>query len=340
MTATDLSAEAIVVAHSAAAVLLVISGAAKIAKPSSVEGLLGSLRIPAARRLSAKPPVLALGMAEVGVGILALAIGGPPIAAGVGVLYVVFAVTALRAASVGVASCGCFGTFDTPPTWIHSVSNAALAGVSFLAIGLPAPVELMQDRAAAGIGFVLVVGLFASLLLGLFTAVPSMSTRTAAGATDVIAAGAAKRTDLDTADGIAAGATDGTDLDSADGITARVDDGIAAGAAKRTDLDTADGIAAGATDGTDLDSADGITARVDDGIAAGATDGTDLDTAARVDDGIAAGAAKRTDLDTAARVDDGIAAGAAKRTDLDTAARVADGSAAGVADRTDRDSSA
>lgn len=159
--------DVVVALHAAAAVLAVVAGAAKIVRPLPTAELFGSLGLPEDRRL----PAL-LGGAEVVVGVGALAVGGSVAAVAVGVLYTGFAVVVVRALAVGAESCGCFGRAEAPPSWIHVVGNLAFATVSFVAAAADTPVEVMDGQPAAGIGFVVLVGVIAGLALVAFTALP------------------------------------------------------------------------------------------------------------------------------------------------------------------------
>jgi len=156
----------------AAAVLLIIAGIAKVARPSTTADMLFSLGVPDLGFLGGERLAVGLGIVETAVGIGALAIGGPAAAAIVGVFYLGFAGAVVRALSVGAVSCGCFGRVDAPPSWLHVVGNTALAAASFVAIAGSTPVEVMDDQPAGGVGFVVLVGVLAGLALVMFTALP------------------------------------------------------------------------------------------------------------------------------------------------------------------------
>lgn len=126
VTTTVLSVLALAGPFLAAAVLLVAAGAAKVRDPRSLVRALRSvgLRVP--------PWVVRAGAAaEVALG-LAAAGGSRPAAAGVAVSYLLFTgfvLVALRRGGV-LASCGCFGRADTPPTRVHASVTGALALVA------------------------------------------------------------------------------------------------------------------------------------------------------------------------------------------------------------------
>jgi hypothetical protein len=164
--------EVAIALHAASAVLLLLAGVAKVARPSSTADLLFSLRMPRLGFPSGEAQAVALGVVEIGLGIAALAIGGAVTAGIVGVFYVGFAAAVVRALMVGAPSCGCFGRAESPPTRIHVAGNVSLAAVSFIAIGGTTPLEVMGDQVAGGVGFVVLVGVLAGLFLVLFTALP------------------------------------------------------------------------------------------------------------------------------------------------------------------------
>jgi len=111
----------------AAAVLLVAAGASKLAEPLPLVRALRSARLPAPASA-----VRALAGAEVGLGLTALLTGARAAALGVALSYAAFTGFVLLARRRGgvLASCGCFGKADTPPTTTHVVVTAALAGVA------------------------------------------------------------------------------------------------------------------------------------------------------------------------------------------------------------------
>lgn len=110
-------------------VVLVITGAAKIVKPHDVEKALVALGLPRIPYAG-----LALGIGEVAVGIGALFLSPALIIQGS--LYLAFAiwVTVALQRNVPLASCGCLGRDDTPPTMSHVVLNVLAAAVSFGAL--------------------------------------------------------------------------------------------------------------------------------------------------------------------------------------------------------------
>ncbi|MCY3648391.1 MAG: hypothetical protein F4Y99_00950 [Acidimicrobiaceae bacterium] len=167
--------------HASAAVLLLVAGVAKLARPADgFAGLVGFRARPFLVRI--------LGGGEVVAGVGALWLGGPVAASAVGLLYAAFALAVLRALLTGAESCGCFGRLDAPPSRVHVLGNLALAGVSFVAAGadvapVQAIVQSISDRPAYGAALALEIVLMAGLGLVAFTALPeALGARTARAA--------------------------------------------------------------------------------------------------------------------------------------------------------------
>ena len=131
-------------------VLLIVTGAAKIVRPHDLTKALVDLglpRVPAAG--------LMVGIVEVAIGLGALLFSPALIAQGV--LYAAFAVWVLVAlrGDVPIASCGCLGRDDTPPTIAHIVLNVLGAVLSFGAVSGDG---LVIESALEGIAQVVVIG--------------------------------------------------------------------------------------------------------------------------------------------------------------------------------------
>jgi hypothetical protein len=111
----------------AASALLVLAGAAKAVDPAPLVRALRSVRLPASRGL-----VRVVAAAEVVLGVAAVATGARVAAAMVGLSYAAFTGFVLLARSRGgvLASCGCFGKQDTPPTVLHAVLTGAVAATA------------------------------------------------------------------------------------------------------------------------------------------------------------------------------------------------------------------
>ncbi len=104
--------------------LLAIAGIFKLRSPAHTAGALRAARLP-----SSLLAVRALGLAELAVGAAGIVLGSWPTAAAAATFYTGFACFvgyALRK-RLPIASCGCLGTADTPPTGLHLVFNTIAA---------------------------------------------------------------------------------------------------------------------------------------------------------------------------------------------------------------------
>jgi hypothetical protein len=135
-----------------AAGLLVVAGVAKALRPDdtarALAGLAAGPDVVARRDAAGHPVSLSLvrrlvragALAEAALGLVALALPRPVTAALVAGSYCVFAVVIALARRRGgpLATCGCFGRPDTPPTAVHLLMNLVLA-VAALAVAVSAP---------------------------------------------------------------------------------------------------------------------------------------------------------------------------------------------------------
>lgn len=119
-----------------AALLLVVAGATKVVDPSRLAGALATLGWPSSGVL-----VRAGALAETVLGLAALVVGGRPLALLVAASYLGFALFVMAALRAGtpLATCGCFGQADTPPSSGHVLVDALLAGAAVLAAATDAP---------------------------------------------------------------------------------------------------------------------------------------------------------------------------------------------------------
>ena len=142
----------------AAAVLLAVGGALKVVRPddTAVALRMAGLGVRA-------PAVRAGAAAEVLLGASALATGNALLVAAVAISYAAFTgfVAVALARHLPLASCGCLGGIDTPPTRLHLAINAGAAAVSAAAAvrGLPPFHEVVADQPLAGIPFLTLVAL-------------------------------------------------------------------------------------------------------------------------------------------------------------------------------------
>jgi hypothetical protein len=159
----------------AAAALLVVTGVAKLLRPAAAAAALGAITLRFGPRgdLAGR----ALGTVEVVVGLTTLLTRVWPAAALTAALYLGFAafvVLALRP-DRGVASCGCSGQVDTPPTRVHVVVDLAFAGFAIAAaVRTPNPLLRSLDRAESVLALA-AAALVASLAWLAITALPRLA---------------------------------------------------------------------------------------------------------------------------------------------------------------------
>ena len=104
--------------------LLVVAGVLKFRRPDYTVGALRSVGLPASTT-----GARVLGAAELGLGLAAGLAGHPLLLGLVSLAYAAFAGFVARALAVGgaVASCGCVGRPDTPPTAAHLAVTGGLS---------------------------------------------------------------------------------------------------------------------------------------------------------------------------------------------------------------------
>lgn len=164
-----------------AAVVLLVSGLAKIARPGATATMLAELFRLTTPRLPRRPAVLrpvarGVGVAEVTVAALVLAVGGRVAAALLAVAYAAFVAVAARLAGRAV-SCGCFGRDDSPVGRSHVVVTSVAAAVSAAGavVAIPAGGGLFDLDGAAAAGGALLVVVLATLTYLSMTALPALS---------------------------------------------------------------------------------------------------------------------------------------------------------------------
>jgi hypothetical protein len=137
----------------AASAGLLWSGLAKLRDPSTAIAAISSAGWPVA-----PSAVRAVGAVELLVGATALVLPAWPAAVGVATLYILFALFLVRLLTGRAAAetCGCAGSLDVPPSWLHVAMNVAAAGVALavamagvgIAAGLP---RTLLDHPAIGL---------------------------------------------------------------------------------------------------------------------------------------------------------------------------------------------
>jgi hypothetical protein len=156
-----------------AAALLAVGGALKTARPADTANALRAVGLPGAPLL-----VRAGGAAEAAVGLAALATGARAPAALLAASYAAFAAFVLLALRRGtpLASCGCFGKDDTPPTRLHAVLNAGAAAAA-VAVALDSGaglVDVIGSQPLAGVPFLLLLGCGVSFAYLALTRLPRL----------------------------------------------------------------------------------------------------------------------------------------------------------------------
>lgn len=163
----------------AASVLLVVGGATKLRRPGNAVQALRALGLPAVALA-----VRLLAVAEMGIGMAAIAQGGRLMWSLVAVSYLGFAgfVLFARAQGGGVSSCGCFGGLDTAPTLTHVLLGLSASGLAFAAAFTHPPGPLLdglRSQPLLGVPFVILTGCcawFAYAAIAILPATAAFST--------------------------------------------------------------------------------------------------------------------------------------------------------------------
>ncbi len=155
-----------------AAGLLVVAGVGKAARPDDTARAMVAL-VPGTPSLRLVRGAVRVGaLAEAALGLVAIVFPRPATAALVALSYLCFfgVVAFARRRGGPLATCGCFGRPDTPPTALHQVIDLALAAAA-LAVATGAPGHgtlgtLLAHQPGAGIPllFVSAVGLWLTAL--------------------------------------------------------------------------------------------------------------------------------------------------------------------------------
>ena len=150
------------------AVLLVMSGALKLADREPTRGALRAAGLPAGPAV-----VVAIGLGEITIGAGALLTGAPPFATALSLAYAAFAgfVVIALARDLPIASCGCFGKEDTPPSRMHVLVTAvaAITGAAVAIHPLGSIGPLLGEQPWNGIPLLLAVAVSVYLLYVILT---------------------------------------------------------------------------------------------------------------------------------------------------------------------------
>lgn len=161
----------------ATAALLVVSGINKLLDPTPTAG---ALRI--AGLIHHTVAVAALAIAEIVVGAGSLIFGRPFFGWAQALIYggfAAFVVVALMR-RIPLASCGCFGKTDSPPTWLHVIVNvtAAFGAIVFALSNLGGIGSIVTSQPLAGLPYLGFVALGAYCLYLLLGDLPLLRTQT------------------------------------------------------------------------------------------------------------------------------------------------------------------
>jgi len=149
------------------ALVLVVSGTQKLARPLPAARAMATVGLPIPTRAHALAGTV-LGAAEAATGLAVFAVPTRAAAAWLAVAYLALAgfVVALRRRDAS-ASCGCFGSADTPPTTAHVVANLAAAAVAAgaAAVGVPDVLDVVDEGAGVALPYAALVAVGAALVL-------------------------------------------------------------------------------------------------------------------------------------------------------------------------------
>jgi hypothetical protein len=133
-----------------AAGLLLVAGVAKAARPDDTARAMAALAPGSPSLRVLRSAVRTGALAEAALGALALVLPRPATALLVALSYVCFfgVVGYARWRGGPLATCGCFGRADTPPTVLHMVLDVALAAAATaVALGAPGDGTLVAELA-------------------------------------------------------------------------------------------------------------------------------------------------------------------------------------------------
>jgi hypothetical protein len=157
----------------AVAALLMVAGLAKVARPGDTARALSAAGLPGRRT----PLLVRLGGgAEVVVALWSLVVGGPAAAAVVFASYLGFALFIGLALRRGwpIASCGCFGTPDRPPSRGHLVLDgvAAAVALAWAVDGGSSMASVLRHQPLAGVPLLVGAATAAGLTYLIFAYLP------------------------------------------------------------------------------------------------------------------------------------------------------------------------
>lgn len=157
-----------------AAVLLLVSGIAKMSQPQTTVDAMRAAGLPSGVVL-----VYLLATVEIGVGAIGLLVGGRAAAVAVAAIYLGFGafVVLTKVRGTPARGCGCLGAkSDTPPGGVHLAVDilAFAAGAVAMARPVPGLFEIMQSEPLAGMVFIGFVALGTWLVAVMLTEWPRL----------------------------------------------------------------------------------------------------------------------------------------------------------------------
>jgi hypothetical protein len=149
--------------------LLLLAGVAKLISPGPAARALAAVGLPGSSAF-----VRLAGLAEIAVGVWALAAPSTAAMAALATVYLCFASAVSRMRQAEVADCGCFGAGSFEPTAGHLALNLSAAALAFCAVlAPPEAIGAVFDRAgleAVALGAAVLCCIFLSYLA--YTVVP------------------------------------------------------------------------------------------------------------------------------------------------------------------------
>jgi hypothetical protein len=154
-----------------AALLLMIGGIAKAVRPGDTAVAVEAMGLP-----GGDTAVRLGGCVEVVLGLAALITVDVPIAVLVAISYAAFCgfVSIALARRLPIASCGCFGRTDTPPSWLHVgiTAGACVAAIGMTLDATDSPIDLATGHGASSAAYVVLVVAGVLTSFALLTVIP------------------------------------------------------------------------------------------------------------------------------------------------------------------------
>jgi hypothetical protein len=156
------------------AALLIVSGIPKLRRPQGTVVALHSVGVSWIGATGAR----ALTVAEIMLGVAAIAVGGRWADTGVALLYLGFSAFLVVALRGSTASCGCTGRANTPPTVAHLVMTVMFAACGAAAAAVGGNTGIMAFVQAAHPARSVTILCYAALVTWLGWAILNLASRT------------------------------------------------------------------------------------------------------------------------------------------------------------------